>query len=79
MAENSFKFLLIDYWRSIDKKILISFLILLLIGLFFTIGTLASYYTSKMNTTILKKIFAVIIIIIGTLILLNKDENQQTE
>ena len=51
----------------------------LLIGLFFTIGTLASYYTSKMNTTILKKIFAVIIIIIGTLILLNKDENQQTE
>jgi len=51
----------------------------LLIGLFFTIGTLASYYTSKMNTTILKKIFAVVIIIIGTLILLNKDENQQTE
>ena len=41
----------------------------LLIGVFFTIGTLFSYYTSKFDTKNLKKIFAVVIIIIGTMIL----------
>jgi len=39
MSENSFKFLLIDYWRSIDKKILFSFFILFFLGLFFSFSS----------------------------------------
>ena len=35
MLENSFKFLVLNYWRSIDKKILLSFFILFFLGLFF--------------------------------------------
>ncbi len=39
MSENSFKFLLTDYWRSIDKKILFSFFILFFLGLFFSFSS----------------------------------------
>ena len=39
MSENSFKFLLINYWRSIDKKILLSFFTLFFLGLFFSFSS----------------------------------------
>jgi len=39
MAENTFKFLLIDYWRSLDKKILLCFCILFFLGLFFSFSS----------------------------------------
>ena len=35
MLENTFKFLFINYWRSIDKKILFCFFILFFLGIFF--------------------------------------------
>ena len=39
MQENSFKFLLINYWRSIDKKIFFGFFILFFLGLFFSFSS----------------------------------------
>ena len=39
MAENIFKFLLVDYWRSLDKKILFCFCILFFLGLFFSFSS----------------------------------------
>ena len=39
MLENSFKFLLVDYWRSIDKKIFFCFFILFFLGLFFSFSS----------------------------------------
>ncbi len=39
MRENSIRFLLIDYWRSIDKKILFCFFILFFLGLFFSFSS----------------------------------------
>ena len=39
MPENSIRFLLIDYWRSIDKKILFCFFILFFLGLFFSFSS----------------------------------------
>ena len=49
MAENSFKFLLIDYWRSIDKKILISFIILFFLGLFFSFSSTSFLAGERLN------------------------------
>ena len=49
MQENSFKFLLSNYWRIIDKKILISFLILLLIGLFFSFSSTSFLAGERLN------------------------------
>mgnify|MGYP001232587614 CR=1 FL=1 len=39
MLENSFKFIIINYWRNIDKKILFSFLLLFFLGLFFSFSS----------------------------------------
>ena len=39
MSENSIKFLFINYWRSVDKKILSSFFILFFLGLFFSFSS----------------------------------------
>jgi len=49
MQENSFKFLLSNYWRIIDKKILISFLLLLLIGLFFSFSSTSFLAGERLN------------------------------
>ena len=49
MAENSFKFLLIYYWRSIDKKILISFIILFFLGLFFSFSSTSFLAGERLN------------------------------
>ena len=49
MLENSYKFLLISYWRSIDKKILFSFLILFFLGLFFSFSSTSSLAGERLN------------------------------
>jgi len=49
MSESIFKFLLIDYWRSIDKKILFCFLILFFLGLFFSFSSTSSLAGERLN------------------------------
>ena len=49
MLENSSKFLLLNYWRSIDKKILLSFLILFFLGLFFSYSSTSSLAGERLN------------------------------
>ena len=49
MAENSFKFIFLNYWRSIDKKILFSFLILFFLGLFFSFSSTSSLAGERLN------------------------------
>ena len=49
MLENSFKFQLINYWRNIDKKILLSFLLLFFLGLFFSFSSTSSLAGERLN------------------------------
>ena len=49
MSENSFKFLFINYWRTIDKKILLCFLILFFLGLFFSFSSTSSLAGERLN------------------------------
>ena len=49
MSENIFKFLLIDYWRSIDKKILFCFLILFFWVYFFSFSSTSSLAGERLN------------------------------
>ena len=49
MLENSFKFLFLNYWRSIDKKILLCFLILFFLGLFFSFSSTSSLAGERLN------------------------------
>ena len=49
MLENSFKFRLLNYWRNIDKKILLSFLLLFFIGLFFSFSSTSSLAGERLN------------------------------
>ena len=49
MPENSFKFLLSKYWRDIDKKILLSFLLLFFLGLFFSFSSTSSLAGERLN------------------------------
>ena len=49
MLENSFKFKLLNYWRSIDKKILFSFLLLFFLGLFFSFSSTSSLAGERLN------------------------------
>ena len=49
MLKNSFKFKLVNYWRSIDKKILFSFLILFFLGLFFSFSSTSSLAGERLN------------------------------
>ena len=49
MLESSYKFLLINYWRSIDKKILFSFLVLFFLGLFFSFSSTSSLAGERLN------------------------------
>ena len=55
MAENTFKFVLIDYWRSIDKKFYFVFNIFL--GLFFHFHLLAGERLNK-DITFLQNIYS---------------------
>jgi len=49
MEKNTFKFILNDYWRSIDKKILICFLILFFLGLFFSFSSTSTLAGERLN------------------------------
>ena len=49
MQENSFKFLIFNYWRSIDKKIFFSFLILFFLGLFFSFSSTSFLAGERLN------------------------------
>tara|TARA_E500000178_G_scaffold299490_1_gene307219 strand:+ start:752 stop:1921 length:1170 start_codon:yes stop_codon:yes gene_type:complete len=49
MLENSFKFIFINYWRNIDKKILLCFFILFFLGLFFSFSSTSSLAGERLN------------------------------
>ena len=49
MLENSFKFIFINNWRSIDKKILFCFFILFFLGLFFSFSSTSSLAGERLN------------------------------
>tara|TARA_B100000963_G_scaffold347580_1_gene354089 strand:- start:18392 stop:19561 length:1170 start_codon:yes stop_codon:yes gene_type:complete len=49
MVENTFKFKLINYWRNIDKNIFFCFLILFLLGLFFSFASTSSLAGERLN------------------------------
>ena len=49
MLENSFKFRLLNYWRNIDKKILLSFLLLFFLGLFFSFSSTSTLAGERLN------------------------------
>ena len=49
MLEKSFNFRLLNYWRSIDKKILLSFLLLFFLGLFFSFSSTSSLAGERLN------------------------------
>ena len=49
MLENTYKFLFISYWRSIDKKILLCFFILFFLGIFFSFSSTSSLAGERLN------------------------------
>ena len=49
MLKNSLKFYFINYWRIIDKKILISFFILFFLGMFFSFSSTSSLAGERLN------------------------------
>jgi len=49
MPENSFKFIFINYWRSLDKKILFCFFVLFFLGLFFSFSSTSSLAGERLN------------------------------
>ena len=49
MLKNSIKFHLSSYWRSLDKKILISFFILFFLGLFFSFSSTSSLAGERLD------------------------------
>ena len=49
MLENSIKFKVLNYWRNIDKKILLSFLLLFFLGLFFSFSSTSSLAGERLN------------------------------
>ena len=49
MQEKNFRFVFINYWRTIDKKILFCFLILFFLGLFFSFSSTSSLAGERLN------------------------------
>ncbi len=49
MVANSFKFIFVNYWRSIDKKILFCFFLLFFLGLFFSFSSTSSLAGERLN------------------------------
>jgi len=49
MQENSFKFFFINYWRSIDKKILFCFFFLFFLGLYFSFSSTSSLAGERLD------------------------------
>ena len=82
MQENSFKFHFVDYWRSLDKKILLCFFMLFFLGLFFSFSSTSSlagerldkdfyfFFTKHLIFTFLALTIMIIISLIKTKILI---------
>ena len=51
MLKNIFKFELNNYWRNIDKNILVGFIILFFLGLFFSFASTSSLAGERLNKT----------------------------
>ena len=49
MSKNSLKIFLVNYWRNIDKKILLSFLVLFFLGLFFSFSSTSSLAGERLD------------------------------
>ena len=49
MQENIFKVKFINYWRNLDKKIFVSFIILFSLGLFFSFSSTSSLAGERLN------------------------------
>ena len=49
MLENSIKFKVLNYWRNIDKKILLSFLLLFFFGLFLSFSSTSTLAGERLN------------------------------
>jgi len=49
MLKDSIKFFILNYWRSIDKKIFLSFFILFFLGLFFSFSSTSSLAGERLN------------------------------
>ena len=49
MSKSSFKFFFINYWRNIDKKILLSFFTLFFLGLFFSFSSTSSLAGERLD------------------------------
>ena len=49
MQENIFKINILTYWRNIDKKIFVSFIILFFLGLFFSFSSTSSLAGERLN------------------------------
>ena len=49
MSENTFNFFFVNYWRNIDRKILIGFFILFFLGLFFSFSSTSSLAGERLN------------------------------
>ncbi len=49
MQENIFKIKFINYWRAIDKKIFLSFIVLFLLGLFFSFSSTSTLAGERLN------------------------------
>ena len=74
MQENSFKFFILNYWRSIDKKILFCFFILFFLGLFFSFSSTSSLAGERLNKDyyfFFLKHFIFTILAISTMILIS--------
>ena len=79
MEKKVFRDLILNYWRNVDKKILISFLVLFTLGLFFSFSstsTLASERLDKENYFFFSKhlifsVFAIVLMVFISLINLN--------
>ena len=49
MQKNTYKLILINYWRNIDKKIFFSFLLLFFLGLFFSFSSTSTLAGERLN------------------------------
>ena len=49
MQENTYKTIFINYWRNIDKKIFFCFIVLFLLGLFFSFSSTSSLAGERLN------------------------------
>ena len=82
MPENTFNYLIINYWKNIDKKILLCFFILFFLGLFFSFSSTSSlagerinkdlyfFFTKHLIFTFLALIIMILISVIKTSLLL---------